>query len=102
MRKLMIGVLFLFLGATVGMAANHVSTGQIMDSMCAKMGSHNAGYKRTGTHTPNACTLACVKFGADIVTMPYKVFSQLFNHPLTEKGQERFLKDWEQVAELVR
>ena len=46
--------------------------------------------------------IEAAKAGADIVTMPYKVFNQLFNHPLTEKGQERFLKDWEQVAELVR
>ena len=46
--------------------------------------------------------IEAAKAGADIVTMPYKVFSQLFNHPLTEKGQERFLKDWEQIADLVR
>lgn len=36
------------------------------------------------------------------MTKPYKVFSQLFDHPLTERGQARFQKDWEQVAELVR
>lgn len=46
--------------------------------------------------------IEAAKAGADIATMPYKVFSQLFNHPLTEKGQAKCLKDWEQVAELVR
>ena len=35
--------------------------------------------------------------GADICTMPAKVFEQLFKHPLTDKGVEQFLKDWERV-----
>jgi transaldolase len=37
------------------------------------------------------------KAGADVGTMPYKVFDQLFKHPLTDKGQEQFLKDWEKA-----
>ena len=32
--------------------------------------------------------------GAHIATIPYKVLMQLFNHPLTDKGIEAFLKDW--------
>jgi transaldolase len=32
--------------------------------------------------------------GADIGTMPFKVMDMLFNHPLTDKGLEQFLKDW--------
>ena len=32
--------------------------------------------------------------GADIGTMPFKVLDMLFNHPLTDKGLEQFLKDW--------
>src|ERR1043165_4979952 len=35
--------------------------------------------------------------GADICTMPAKVFEQLLRHPLTDKGVEQFLKDWEKV-----
>ena len=35
--------------------------------------------------------------GADICTMPAKVFEQLFKHPLTDKGVEQFLKDGETV-----
>ncbi|MGH9534364.1 MAG: DUF5818 domain-containing protein [Terriglobales bacterium] len=42
-------------------------TGQIMDSQCAAMGNHNAGYKMTGTHTPRECTLACVRAGGHFV-----------------------------------
>ncbi|MBS4206812.1 fructose-6-phosphate aldolase [Bacillus sp. FJAT-50079] len=33
--------------------------------------------------------------GAHIGTMPYGVIEQLFKHPLTDKGIEAFLKDWE-------
>ena len=39
--------------------------------------------------------------GADIATMPYKVFDQLFNHPLTDTGLKRFLEDWEEVKDRV-
>jgi transaldolase len=37
------------------------------------------------------------KLGADIATMPYKVFEQLFRHPLTDRGLETFLNDWEKA-----
>ena len=39
--------------------------------------------------------------GADIATMPYKVFDQLFDHPLTDIGLRRFLDDWEKVKDRV-
>jgi transaldolase len=32
--------------------------------------------------------------GAHIGTMPFKVLDTLFNHPLTDKGLEQFLKDY--------
>ncbi len=32
--------------------------------------------------------------GADVVTMPYKVFEQLYKHPLTDIGLAKFLSDW--------
>ncbi|MFZ0661453.1 MAG: hypothetical protein WAM66_02075 [Acidobacteriaceae bacterium] len=41
--------------------------GQIFDMACAKSGSHDAGYKMTGTHTPKDCTLACNKAGSPLV-----------------------------------
>jgi len=37
--------------------------------------------------------------GAHIGTMPFKVLDQMFNHPLTDKGLEAFLKDWAKVFE---
>ena len=38
--------------------------------------------------------VAAAKIGADIGTMPYKVFEQLLRHPLTDIGLARFLSDW--------
>ncbi|MCI4336845.1 MAG: fructose-6-phosphate aldolase [Thermoplasmata archaeon] len=37
------------------------------------------------------------KLGADIATMPYAVMEKLAQHPLTDIGLARFLKDWEKV-----
>ncbi len=37
------------------------------------------------------------KAGADVATLPAKVLDQLFKHPLTDRGLEAFLKDWEKV-----
>lgn len=41
------------------------------------------------------------KMGAHIGTMPFKVFEQLFKHPLTDRGLEAFLKDWEKARETL-
>jgi transaldolase len=37
--------------------------------------------------------------GAHIATIPYKVLMGLFHHPLTDKGIEAFLKDWDARTE---
>ena len=37
------------------------------------------------------------RVGADIVTIPNAVLETLVKHPLTEKGLDRFLQDWEQL-----
>ena len=41
--------------------------------------------------------LDAAKLGADIATMPYAVMEKLVQHPLTDLGLARFLKDWEKV-----
>lgn len=46
---------------------------------------------------PLHCVTAA-KAGAHIATMPYKVLTQMVQHPLTDAGLERFLKDWMQIA----
>lgn len=37
--------------------------------------------------------------GADIATIPFSVIKKLTQHPLTDAGIEKFLKDWERVPE---
>jgi transaldolase len=35
--------------------------------------------------------------GAQVATLPFKVLDQMFNHPLTDRGLDQFLKDWGKV-----
>ncbi|BBU41257.1 MAG: fructose-6-phosphate aldolase [Bacillaceae bacterium] len=42
---------------------------------------------------PQHVTEAALR-GAHIATIPYKVLMQLFKHPLTDQGIEKFLADW--------
>ncbi len=44
---------------------------------------------RSPMHIQNAALM-----GADIATIPYKVMQQMTGHPLTTKGIEMFLADW--------
>ncbi|MDD6730718.1 MAG: transaldolase family protein [Eggerthellaceae bacterium] len=39
----------------------------------------------------------CALMGADIATVPFKVLKQMVQHPLTDRGLDAFLKDWEKV-----
>jgi transaldolase len=45
--------------------------------------------------------LEAALMGADVATIPYKVFDALFNHPLTDKGLAAFLADWEKARHAV-
>tara|TARA_B100001248_G_scaffold262665_1_gene260561 strand:- start:9597 stop:10238 length:642 start_codon:yes stop_codon:yes gene_type:complete len=40
--------------------------------------------------------LEAAMMGADVATIPYKVMQQLCKHPLTDKGIDKFLSDWQQ------
>jgi len=37
------------------------------------------------------------RLGADIATMPFKVFEMLVKHPLTDAGFKKFAQDWEEA-----
>ncbi len=39
--------------------------------------------------------------GADVATVPPKVLNQLIHHPLTDKGLDAFLKDWEATGQSI-
>jgi transaldolase len=41
--------------------------------------------------------LDAARLGANIATMPFAVMEKLAQHPLTDLGLARFLKDWEKV-----
>ena len=45
--------------------------------------------------------LEAALIGADVMTAPPKVIKQLFNHVLTDKGIEGFLKDWEATGQAI-
>ena len=40
--------------------------------------------------------------GADIATVPFKVYEQLFNHSLTDKGIKMFLDDWDKLQKQLK
>ena len=42
--------------------------------------------------------VAAAKAGAHIATIPYNILMQMIQHPLTDAGIARFLKDWQSVA----
>lgn len=37
--------------------------------------------------------------GSHIATVPFEIIKQMFRHPLTDTGLERFLKDWKKYEE---
>jgi transaldolase len=41
------------------------------------------------------------RIGAGVVTIPPKILSQLYNHPLTDKGLAAFLADWEKTGQTI-
>jgi len=61
---------------------------------------HNYGYQtqvlaaslRHPLHVVEAA-----KAGAHVSTIPFKVLDQMIRHPLTDRGLDAFLKDWEKV-----
>ena len=49
---------------------------------------------RSPTHVRDAALI-----GADIATIPYKIFEQLYLHPLTDKGIAQFVIDSQKYKE---
>ena len=41
--------------------------------------------------------IECARLGADIATVPYQIIMQMIQHPLTEIGVEKFIKDYQKV-----
>lgn len=47
---------------------------------------------RSANHVTQAALM-----GADIATVPFAVLKKMVSHPLTDRGLESFMKDWEKV-----
>lgn len=45
--------------------------------------------------------LEAARIGADAATIPADVLRKLFDHPLTDKGLEAFIRDWEATGESI-
>ncbi len=41
--------------------------------------------------------LDCQRMGAHVATLPFKVLKRMVLHPLTDRGNAAFLRDWEKV-----
>jgi transaldolase len=44
--------------------------------------------------------ITSAKYGADAITVPFKVIQEMFYHDLTTKGIEKFLEDWNKVSNI--
>ena len=45
--------------------------------------------------------LQAAMMGADVATLPTSVIKALYNHPLTNKGLEAFIADWEKTGQSI-
>ncbi|MHB0976661.1 MAG: fructose-6-phosphate aldolase [Candidatus Aquicultorales bacterium] len=41
-------------------------------------------------------------FGADIATVPYKIIKAMAKHPLTDRGVDSFLDDWQKLQDAIK
>lgn len=45
--------------------------------------------------------LQAAKIGAGVMTAPFAVIKGLFNHPLTDRGIQGFLADWQKTGQVI-
>ena len=69
MKNLLASLVTVLAFSIFGFAAADDATysGEIMDSACAKAGSHDVMMKNAGVKTAKECTQACVKMGSKYV-----------------------------------
>ena len=71
MKRLVIGIagslMLLLLSPGFATAQDKTYSGEIMDSQCAKSGSHEEMMTKHAIKTEKACTLGCVKNGGKFV-----------------------------------
>lgn len=70
---------------TVVAAVNNYDFGHDVEIIAASV--------RSANHVTQAALM-----GADIATVPFAVLKKCVEHPLTDRGLESFMKDWEKVT----
>jgi transaldolase len=89
-----------FLGRLDDIAADGID---LLERICAIFRTHGydtevlAASLRHPQHVVDAALA-----GADVATMPVKVFRQMVTHPLTDKGLDAFLADWTSYQEAMK
>ncbi|HLS54132.1 MAG TPA: fructose-6-phosphate aldolase [Tissierellaceae bacterium] len=70
----------------------------IIEDIARIFSLHNIGTEIIAASIRNPIhVLDAARAGSDIATIPYKVYMQMLEHPLTDIGIEKFLKDWEGI-----
>lgn len=71
----------------------------LVDEICDIFGVHALDTKviAASVRHPVHVTEAA-KLGADYATVPFNVLRQLFKHPLTQAGIDKFLADWQKLS----
>jgi len=69
MRKLAFSLAAVMALSTLGLAApkSQTFTGEIMDSQCSAMGSHDMMMKKEGIKSAKQCTAGCIQMGGKYV-----------------------------------
>lgn len=89
MKSLTVAVMVLmFAGAGLAAQKGKTFTGEIMDSACAKMGSHAAMMKNPAMDTEKKCTTGCVQHGAKYVL--YDASTKMVYELDDQKKPEKF------------
>ena len=81
-----------FVGRVDDVANDGIS---LLEDICAVFATHGYTTKvlAASLRTPQHVVQAALA-GADVATLPAKVFHQMVRHPLTDRGLEQFLADW--------
>ncbi|AGA70847.1 transaldolase [Desulfitobacterium dichloroeliminans LMG P-21439] len=70
----------------------------LLDDICEIFGVHGLETKVIAASIRNPVHVTeAARLGADYATVPFKVLRQLFKHPLTEAGIDKFLADWQKL-----
>ena len=81
-----------FVGRVDDVANDGIS---LLEDICAVFATHGYTTKvLAASLRPPQHVVQAALAGADVATLPAKVFHQMVRHPLTDRGLEQFLADW--------